>query len=203
MVILTLLAIGYLFGAARQSPLWRALLSSMPAVLASAIAYLTFHAVSALWMPAATGWGLGGISLPAGASLLLGLLFGARGAVGVALASCCIAWQGAQAPGLIDALVSGALSGAAPCLALRLGVKTLALSPTLQGLTARKFLWLALAFALISTVLQQAWRVACGQTADVLQRAVAMAVGDWVGSVLVMYAAGLLLHGAARRLTGR
>ncbi len=203
MVILIPFAIGYRLSAVPQRPLWRALLSGMPAVLISAIAYLSFHAASALWLPAATGWGLGCISLPAGASLLLCLLFGTRGAVGVALASCCLAVQGAHAPGLIAALVSGAISGAAPCLALRLGVSMLALGPALQGLTARKLPWLALAFALISTLLQQAWGLACGHTTDVLLRAAAMAVGDWVGSLLVMYAAGLLLYSAARCSAGR
>ena len=100
-------------------------------------------------------------------------------------------------------MTSGGISGAAPCLAVKLGAKALAIGPTLRGVTARKFLWLAFASALISTVLQQARGFVCGQTANVLQRAVSMAVGDWAGSVLVMYAAGFLLHSAARRLSGR
>lgn len=129
------------------------------------------------------------VFLPSGLRLLAVLLLAAKGALGVALASALIGLFRVFPEDPITSLGAGVLSGLAPWLARHGATRALGIREDLAGLGAADLLKLALIFALVSASLHQLWYVARGHSESLLQGIAAMAVGDLIGAVLVLYAA--------------
>jgi hypothetical protein len=144
--------------------------------------------------------GVNWIYLPSGLRMTLVLVFGAPAALGIAWSSMLLtAWpQGWDS--WVQALVTGVISGGAPLLALLACRRALGLKADLSGLKARTLLLMAVIFAIISAALHQIWYGWSYPAPDRALQFAVMALGDLVGTVLVLYLAYWVLKKTAPRL---
>lgn len=179
------------------------ILRSGATVAAVALAYglafaLNEQLFSSLNFTAGVDW----IFLPSGLRLLAVVVLAGEGAVGVALASVFIASFQVFPDDAVTAVGAGLLSGLAPWLARRFSLTALGVGDDLSGLGPRELLKMTATFALVSAILHQVWYVARGHSPDLLHGTVAMAVGDFLGALLVLYVARIVLR-IGVRLAGR
>lgn len=164
-------------------------------VFAVAAAYVVAFELNELLFPVlhySTGVDL--VFLPSGLSLLAVVTLSGRGAVGIALASCYLGLLQVFPDDPLTALGAGLVSGLAPWLARRFSMSILRISDDLAGLGPADLLKMTAMFAVVGAFLHQIWFVARGHSSSLLHGTVAMGVGDFLGALLVLYAARLALR---------
>jgi uncharacterized membrane-anchored protein len=133
------------------------------------------------------------IYLPSGLRLVFVLIFGVWGALGIALASITTNLIHYPSGGLFTLVVAGFISGLSPLLARKICVDKFALDKTLRNLTPKKLLETAGIFAVLSATIHQLWLTFRGRTDNFVDSVAATAVGDFLGTILVLYAARYLI----------
>ena len=164
-------------------------------VLACALAYfyafkLNVFLFQSFEFSANVNW----VFIPSGLRLLFVLIFFESGAIGIALASVVVNFMLGTRDDHVFNIVTGLLSGASPLLARYITVELFQLDATLAGLNARVLFKISIVFALISSVLHQLWFFWNGQDVNFVPNTLAMAVGDWCGTVLVLATASYALR---------
>lgn len=137
--------------------------------------------------------GVNWIYLPAGMRLLCTLLFGEAGVVGLLLVSWAVSFLYFFPDNMMRAFMGGILASAAPYLVYRFMQRRWGLKETLVNLTPRRLLLCALAFSIASPFLHHLWFIVAEPERQLLPSFIAMATGDFVGTILVLYAAKLVL----------
>ena len=164
--------------------------------LVCATAYFYAYQLNVDWF----GWiefspGVTWVYLPSGLRLLLVLVFLETGALGIAVASLLINYNAGPPDAHVFHIMTAMISGGAPYLSRHIAVHFLKLSPQLSGLTSAGFFKLSLMFALCSATLHQIWFYCSGITENWLNSTLVMSVGDWLGTVLVLAFASLMIKG--------
>ena len=155
----------------------------------SAIAYLACFKLNSWLFSAQYAQGVNFIFLPAGVRLVVFLLFGMLGSSGIAVASIYLSWQ--ETTGLSDLpglLLVGAVSGYAPWIAGWVFSRVETVEVDLNQMNGKQLLQLALLSALISGSMMQVLRLSGAPVEEFLSTAFFMAVGDFVGILLTLYA---------------
>jgi hypothetical protein len=134
------------------------------------------------------------VFIPSGLRLLFVLILFESGALGIGLASVLINYMYSAADDHLFNIVTGLMSGASPMLARYFAVDLFRLDATLTGLNARVLFKISVLFALISAVLHQMWFFWNGKATNFVSGTLAMAVGDWCGTVLVLGLASYALR---------
>ena len=163
-------------------------------VAATAVAYVALFELNSLLFSAFSfsthvDW----IFLPSGLRLAFILVFVEWGAVGVAIASMLITYFFQPDGQLITSLCTGMISGFAPLLARQVCIDILKLDANLRNLSTTTLFKTSAVFAICSALLHQLWFTWLGHTTNFIQSMVAMAVGDFLGTVIVLYAAKFVL----------
>jgi hypothetical protein len=163
-------------------------------VTATAIAYLALFELNSLLFSAFSfsthvDW----IFLPSGLRLVFILVFVEWGAVGVAIGSMLITYFMQSNGNLMESLGAGLISGFAPLLARQLCIDFLKLDAGLRNLSTGSLLKISALFAICSSLLHQLWFTWLGQTTHFIHSTVAMAVGDLLGTVIVLYTSKFVL----------
>ena len=164
--------------------------------LVCAIAYFYAFQLNAYWFD----WfefspGVNWVYIPSGLRLLFVLVLLETGALGIAVASLFINYSVGPPDAHVFHIVTALLSGGAPYLSRHIAVHFFKLSPQLSGLTSAGFFKLSLMFAFVSATLHQIWYHWNGMTDNWLNSSLAMGVGDWLGTVLVLAFASLMIRG--------
>lgn len=163
-------------------------------VLATALAFAALFQLNSLLFSAFEfAKGVSWIFLPSGLRLAFILVFGEWGALGIVLGSFAIGYEQHYSGDGINAVLAGVISGVSPLLANKFCADFLHLKTNLDGLTASSLLNIAAVFSIMSPVLHQIWYVAHGQTTDFLSSTAVMALGDFTGTVIVLYIAKFLI----------
>ena len=128
------------------------------------------------------------IFLPSGIRLIGVLLFGPWGALGIFLGS--VLTSLIAPPEVFGPTLAGAwvISGLAPFLAREAGIRFLHMDRQLTSLSGMDLLKLSVVFAAFNALMHQLWFSGQGLGGDFLSQASSMAVGDWLGAVLLLYA---------------
>jgi hypothetical protein len=134
------------------------------------------------------------VFLPGGLRLILILLFVEWGAIGIGIASIAICYLNQIEINMITIIGTGFMSGFAPWLARLICIDRLKLDVNLKNLTPATLLKISAVFALLSPVLHQLWFTWRNQTADFVRSTSIMAVGDLVGTMIVLYGSKLVLN---------
>lgn len=142
--------------------------------------------------------GVDWVFLPSGVRLACVLVFMHWGALGVALATAAISWQPQAEGAVLTASITGAISGFAPWLARWLYLRVTGIGTDLAQLSSATLLGMAALFAVITALMHQLWYWSRGMTEDLLQSTAVMALGDFVGSLIVLYALKLALSAVSR-----
>lgn len=137
--------------------------------------------------------GVSWIFLPSGLRLAFVLIFVELGAVGICLASMAISYRYQFGGDLITIVGAGFISGFAPWLARIFCMDKLKLDMDLHNLTANTLLKVSIIFALLSAVLHQIWGWWRGHTENFISTTMVMAVGDLVGTILMLLTAKFIL----------
>jgi hypothetical protein len=143
--------------------------------------------------------GINWVYLPAGVRLLCTLLFAEAGVVGLLLVSWLVNffWLFPNDP--VRSFAGGILASAAPWLCYRLAQASFGLKPSLANLTPRRLLLLALVYSIASPLLHHIWFALHGDEVDLVRGFAAMFVGDFLGTLIVLYTAKALLTLVHRR----
>ena len=142
--------------------------------------------------------GVDWVFLPSGVRLACVLVFVHWGALGVALATAAISWQAQDEGGILAASITGAISGFAPWLARWLYLRFTGIGTDLAQLSSATLLGMAVLFAVVTATMHQLWYWSRGMTQDLLQSIAVMALGDFVGCLIVLYALKLALSAVSR-----
>ena len=161
-------------------------------VLICAVAYFYAFKLNLYWFD----WiefshGLNWVYIPSGLRLLFVLILARLGGVGIALSSIFINYTLGDVDAHVFNIVTGVISGASPCIARYLAIKWFNLDTLLVNLTGRDFFKISVLFAVVNALLHQLWYFWMDKTQDFLASALAMGVGDWFGTVLVLATASL------------
>jgi hypothetical protein len=128
------------------------------------------------------------IFLPSGIRLISVLLFSHWGALGIVFGSVLtslLAFPELVGPTLFGAWV---ISGLAPWLAREVGIRFLHMDRQLTNLSGTDLLKLSVVFAAFNAVMHQLWFYWQGTGGSFFSQTWSMAVGDWLGAVLLLYA---------------
>jgi hypothetical protein len=147
----------------------------------------------------AFGPGISWMYLPAGVRLLCTLLFGEAGALGLLLVSWLVCFGYFFPDDPVRSFAGGILSSAAPYLVYRGAQRYFGLSATLTNLSPRRLLACAAAFSLASPLLHHLWFAFYEHKTGLASGFAAMAVGDFGGTLVVLYSAKLVLARLPRR----
>lgn len=143
--------------------------------------------------------GINWIYLPAGVRLLCTLLFGEAGAVGLLLVSWLVCFFYFFPDDPVRSFAGGILASLAPYLVYRGAQHFFGLRAALTNLSPQRLLACALAFSLASPLLHHLWFALYEHREHLASSFVVMALGDFGGTLVVLYGAKFLLDRTARR----
>ena len=164
-------------------------------VLACATAYFYAFQLNLYWFELIEfSHGVNWVFIPSGLRLLFVLVMAWIGGFGIALSSIAINYSYGDADAHIYNIVTGVVSGASPCLARYLAISRFKLDAQLTNLTARDFFKISVLFATVNSVMHQIWFYWSDKTQDFLASTLAMMIGDWFGTVLVLATTSLCIQ---------
>lgn len=169
-------------------------LKTLSIVSAVAFSYVLLYELNeTLFSALGYSEGVSWIYLPSGLRLVFVLLFVEWGSIGIAMASLFISyWYQFHGDGL-TILGAGMISGFAPWLARAICVDAFKLDVDLANLTVPTLMKMAIVFSVLSPVLHQIWYVWRGVTQDFISSVAVMAIGDLVGTMIMLYLAKRIL----------
>jgi len=132
--------------------------------------------------------------IPSGLRLLFVLVLTHMGALGIALGSIAINYMVGTPDAHVFNLGTSLISGGSPYLARFIAIRFFQLNTGLIGLNGKAFFKLTVLFALTNGLLHQIWFFGTGKTNNVITNALVMAAGDWLGTVLVLASASLVIR---------
>lgn len=164
-------------------------------VLICAVSYFYAFKLNQYWFD----WiefshGVNWIFIPSGLRLLFVLIFARVGGIGIALSSIVINYTLGDVDEHVFNIVTGLISGASPCLARYLATRWFNLDPLLSNLTGRDFFKISVLFASVNALLHQLWFFWIERTQNFVASTLAMGIGDWFGTVLVLATANLAIR---------
>jgi len=130
--------------------------------------------------------GINFVYLPAGMRLLCTLLFAEAGAVGLLLVSWAVSFEIFFPGQFARPFWGGIIAAVAPYIVYRVACWRYGLDASLANLSPRRLLMLVFAYSLASPLLHHLYFAAMGQH-DLLRGFTAMAVGDLLGTLIVIY----------------
>ncbi|HUV99233.1 MAG TPA: hypothetical protein VMV88_03680 [Gallionella sp.] len=138
------------------------------------------------------------IFLPAAVRIIAVLLFDWEGVAGLLSGSIVMAfpWQGDAS---VNSCIVSVLSSISPMLAVTSGAYLMKTKVDLHGLGAKQLFVFALLGALFNSVLQNLYFQLSGTAKSWLTGLVPMFVGDFIGTMIVLYCASMLIRFSLRR----
>lgn len=137
--------------------------------------------------------GINWIYLPAGIRLLCTLLFAEAGAIGLLLVSWLVCFFYFFPNDPVRSFAGGILASAAPYAVYLNARKYFGLRESLKNLTPVRLLQCAAAFSLASPLLHHLWFAIYEHKPHLAESFIAMAIGDFSGSLIVLYTTKFLL----------
>lgn len=138
--------------------------------------------------------GVNWVYLPGGAILVCVLLFGTSGAIGIAIASAVVSHRFYFTEDIVTACGAGFISGFAVWAARFFCLSRLNLDANLRSITVKALLEIALIFSLFSAAMHQVWFALRGHTDNLLGGTAVMAIGNFTGTIIVLYIAKAVIE---------
>ena len=137
------------------------------------------------------------VFFPSGIRFVLVLLALESGALGIALGGILWIYQDHPDLGIQFALITGCLAGLSPLLARQLSNIFLGLDRDFKEVSPKTLLKISLLFATLSALLHQLWFYTQGLTDNLALSFGAMALSNWVGTLLVLLAFKFMVQRSA------
>jgi len=163
--------------------------------LLTIVYFLLFRLNNYIFSSYAFSSGVDWVYLPSGLRLVFVLVFINVGALSVGLSTLVIGYFYYFNGDLLTIVVSAFISGFAPWCARKICIQKYKMDPNLRDLSASALLKIALVFAVVSPVMHQLWLTWRGETVSFVRSTVVMAIGDLLGTLLVLYSIKFLMSG--------
>jgi hypothetical protein len=137
--------------------------------------------------------GVNWVFLPSGVHLLLVMVLGPWASLGLAISAAIIKHQLFPEIDFLDVGINGLIAGIGPLFALWLGENLLKLDPSLKANAPTHLLKFSALFSVVSATLHQLWFAVDGQSQSLLRDAPVMALGDFLGALILLYSFKLAL----------
>ena len=148
--------------------------------------YLVFYLNKFLFDTYEFSYGVNWVFIPSGVQLLIVLIAILDGAIAIALASFIIGLESYYLDSVVPTFITGLISGGSPLLARKICLDFLGVDKELTKITPKSILQMSVVFALISATLHQLWFFYNGKTDAFLQSTFVMAIGNLLGTALVL-----------------
>jgi hypothetical protein len=156
-------------------------------ILVCALAYyFVFYLNKLLFDTYEFSFGVNWIFIPSGIQLLLVLIAISDGALGVALASIFIGFENYYLDSALNTVITGLIAGGSPLLSRKICIDLLHVDRELVKLTPKAIFQMSIFFAVISATLHQVWFFNNGKSDNFLESLLVMAIGDLLGTALVL-----------------
>lgn len=163
------------------------ILRSSLLVLASALVYYLIFTINRfVFQSLEFSFGVNWIFIPSGVQFLLVLIAVWQGALGIVLASFIIGLENYYLDSLIRTFITALISGLAPLLSRKICFDFLGIDKELLNISAKAIIQMSLVFACLSASLHQIWFFYNGKTEAFTQSLFVMAVGNLLGTALVL-----------------
>ena len=177
-----------------EASLYESPIAKILFVVGCAVTYFfAFKLNSLLFESLKFSHGVNWIFLPSGLRFLFVLVLLSTGSIGITLASLALNYTNGFSDHHLLNIVTALISGFAPLLARQICVDYLRIGNTLQHVTAKLLFQISFVFALISSLLHQVWFFWNDVTENFITSSFAMAVGDWLGTTLVLATASMIV----------
>lgn len=158
------------------------------------IVYFYAFKLNAYWFDRLEfSYGTNWVFIPSGLRLLFVLVLIRTGAIGIMMGSMAVNYSIGDPDAHVFNVITSLISGGSPYIARHVAVTWLKLDTELSNLNARAFFKISILFAAVNGIAHQLWFFWDGQTQDFVTSSLAMAVGDWLGTVLVLAAVSLAI----------
>ena len=148
--------------------------------------YLVFYLNKLLFDTYEFSYGVNWVFIPSGVQLLIVLVAILDGAIAIALASFIIGLESYYLDSVVPTVITGLISGGSPLLARKICLDFLGVDKELTKITPKSILQMSVVFSLISATLHQLWFFYNGKTDAFLQSTLVMAIGNLLGTALVL-----------------
>jgi hypothetical protein len=156
-------------------------------ILASAALYAaTFWANESLNQYFAFSHSTSWVFIPAGVRMMLALILMEMGALGVALGTLLIDYAMHDDMAHFYNWGTACIAGLSAYLSMLLSQRLFNLQSDLSQLSLKKLLGISAVYSVISPLMHQTWFVFQGKTEHFLHSAVMMAIGDFLGTLIVL-----------------
>jgi hypothetical protein len=156
-------------------------------IVASAVLYaVTFRASDSLSQQFAFSHSTSWVFLPAGVRMLLALILMELGAVGVALGTAWIDYEWHDSLDHFYNCVTAMIAGGSVYLSTLISQKLFRLQSDLARLDVSKLLGISAVCSIVSSLMHQTWYVWQGKTEHFLPSLAMMAIGDFLGTLIVL-----------------
>ena len=149
--------------------------------------YLLYELNRALFSSIEFASGVNWIYLPSGLKLAFVLIFVNLGALGIVLATLAINMVHPSSRGTDTLLVAAFISGFAPWLARIICINKFKFDTSLHQLTTVTLIKIAMVFSVASALMHQIWFTWQDPTNNFLSATAVMALGDFLGTLIVFY----------------
>ena len=169
-------------------------LRQLSVIVATVIAYyLLYHFNDFAFSLTEYSYGVAWIFLPSGLLMAFALIFSGWGALGITLASLIVGIEADPDGDMVTLVGAGLISGISAMSALWICQNKFKLDVAMTNLSASTLLKMSAIFSLVSPVLHQTWYFLRGHTENLVASTSVMAIGDFTGTIIMLYVARLLL----------
>jgi hypothetical protein len=170
------------------------LISELLLIIGCAVVYFLFlklndYLFSAYEFAPGVNW----ISLPGGLGMLLVMVLFNAGVIGIAAATGVITYMNGPSDEYLFSLLTGAVAGLAPLMARQISVELFKLDGNLRNLTLAILLKVSVVFSVMTALLQQVWYFWNDRSENFVVNSAVKAVGDLVGTVIILATSMLLI----------
>lgn len=163
-------------------------------IAACALAYyLSFYLNLLFFEHLEYSYGVNWVFIPSGLRFVLVLIAIEDAAIGIAVASWLIGVEIYPLDSIFRTTVTALISGVSPLLARKICIDLLHVNKELMDINPKSILFMSVVFAMLSATLHQIWFFYCGITDNFISSLLVMALGDFLGTALVLTTISLMV----------
>jgi hypothetical protein len=168
------------------------ILKRVAIVIGSAITYCLFFYLNKLFFDSLEfSYGTNWIFIPSGIQLLIVLIAAKEGALGIVLSTFIIGLENYVLDSVLYTFITALIAGSSPLLARKICLDYLGIEKELENITFKDILKISFIFSVLSACLHQVWFSYIGKSTSFIQSLFVMAVGNLIGTTLVLFTLSL------------
>jgi hypothetical protein len=154
--------------------------------------YISFYLNTLFFEHLEYSFGVNWVFIPSGMRFVLVLIAIEDAAIGIAIASWLIGFELYQLESMFRTTITALISGGSPLLARKICIDLMGIDKELIHINPKSIFLMSVVFAILSATIHQIWFFYNGATFNFIPSLLVMALGDFLGTALVLTIIGLL-----------